>query len=93
MRKLTPLVPVELADDLEDLLDDDRREAHRRLVEENEDGLGHQRAADRHHLLLAARGEPGAGLAAFLKPREPGVDPLELVSDFPAARACGRSRR
>jgi hypothetical protein len=45
---------VDLDDDLEDLLDELRRQAHRRLVEEQQLRLGHQRAADGEHLLLAA---------------------------------------
>jgi hypothetical protein len=47
---------VEVLHDLEHLLDDLRREAHRRLVEQHHLRVGHQRAADRAHLLLAARG-------------------------------------
>src|SRR2546428_257155 len=45
---------VHAADDLEDLVHQHRRQAHRGLVEEHEPGPGHERAADRHHLLLAA---------------------------------------
>src|SRR5919202_3079390 len=49
---------VDLLDDLEDLLDEDRREAHRRLVEEKELGARHERPAHRDHLLLAASEGP-----------------------------------
>ena len=49
---------VDLDDDLEDPLDEDRREAHRRLVEEQERRVGHQGPADRAHLLLAAGHRP-----------------------------------
>ncbi len=45
----------ELQHDLEDLVDDDRREAERGFVEEQKLRAAHQRAADGHHLLLAAR--------------------------------------
>jgi hypothetical protein len=45
---------VHLEDRLEDALDEDRREAHRGLVEEQELRAGHQRPADRQHLLLTA---------------------------------------
>ena len=38
----------------EQLPGETRRQAQRRLVEQNERRLGHQGAADRHHLLLAA---------------------------------------
>ena len=48
-------VAANLADDAPDLLGDLRREALGRLVEDEEIGVGHQRAADGEHLLLAAR--------------------------------------
>ena len=51
-----------------DLLDDDRREALGRLVEQQQPRAGAQDAADRQHLLLAA-GELGA-LAARAAPRD-----------------------
>src|SRR5262249_42647094 len=43
------------ADRVADLLDDDRREAFGRLVQQQHLGAGAQDAADREHLLLAAR--------------------------------------
>src|SRR5262249_25433776 len=49
------LLLVDVADDLEDLLDDQRREAERRLVEQQQPRPAHQRPRDRQHLLLAAR--------------------------------------
>ena len=52
-------------DQLEHLLDDDRREAGGRLVEQQQLRLGHQRAADRAHLLLAARHGAGHLVAAL----------------------------
>ena len=42
--------------------DEDRREAERRLVEQEHPRLGHQRPPDREHLLLAA-GQRAAELA------------------------------
>ena len=56
------------------LLDDDRREALERLVEQQQRRIGHQRARDRQHLLLAA-GELVAHVAAPLgEAREQLVD-------------------
>ena len=45
---------VDLAHDAKDLGDDQRRQAERGFVEQQELGPQHQRAADRQHLLLAA---------------------------------------
>ena len=53
---------------LPDLRDDQRREAEKRLVEEQQARLAHQRAADRQHLLLAA-GQRSGGLLAPLGSR------------------------
>ena len=46
---------VHLLDDLEAALDEDRRQAHRRLVHQQQLRVRHQRAPHRDHLLLAAR--------------------------------------
>ena len=67
-----------------DLLDDHRREALGRLVEQQELGAGAQDAADRQHLLLAAR-ELGA-LAA-----EPLVQIGEQLEHVVAAEAARRA--
>src|SRR5262245_41555766 len=56
---------VDLLDDLEAPLDEDRREPHRRLVHKQELRLRHQRPSHRDHLLLAARQRSGE-LAATL---------------------------
>ena len=45
---------AQFCDHLIDPVDDQRREAQRRLVERQQHGIRHQRAADRQHLLLAA---------------------------------------
>ncbi len=37
-----------------ELLDDDRRQAFERLIEQQQRRVGHQRTRDRQHLLLAA---------------------------------------
>src|SRR5437870_3395864 len=46
--------PMELADLLEELGDDDRGEAEGELVDDEQPRLGHERHREREHLLLAA---------------------------------------
>lgn len=58
-------VGVDALDDLEDLLDDDGREAQRGLVQQEQLGPGHEGAADGQHLLFAT-GQGAAGLLAAL---------------------------
>ena len=62
---------------VEDVLDDQRRKAERRLVEQQQARLAHQRARDRQHLLLAARQGAGQLVLALLQAREA----LELALD------------
>ena len=50
-----PFVLVDLADDLENLRNQERSESEARFVEHQQFWLGHQGAADRQHLLFAAR--------------------------------------
>ena len=45
---------LQLEDGVRHLLDDDRRDAFGRLVEQHQQRIAHQRARDRQHLLLAA---------------------------------------
>ena len=71
---------VDVADDVEDLLDQDRRQAHRRLVQQQHARLGHQRAADGEHLLLAAGERAGHLARALLEPREQVEDALEVAA-------------
>src|SRR5262249_60758546 len=52
--------PIDAPDQREQLLDEPRREAERWLVEDEQFWVGHQGAADRQHLLLAARERAGA---------------------------------
>src|SRR2546428_8346627 len=49
-----PPLLVDLADDVEDLAHEQRREPERRLVQQQELGQGHEGAADDEHLLLAS---------------------------------------
>ncbi len=53
-----------------DFGDDQRREPFRRLVHQQHARIAHQRAADREHLLLAARERAGGLLLALLQARE-----------------------
>ena len=57
-------------DQREHLLDQQRRQAERRLVEDQQLRLGHQAAADGEHLLLAARQRAGALRAALVQARK-----------------------
>ncbi len=50
---------VELLQRLENVLHDERRQSHGRLVQHQQAGARHQRPADRRHLLLATRGQAG----------------------------------
>src|SRR6185437_13189127 len=80
------LLAVEPLDGLEDLLDQQRRQAHRRFVQQDHARARHKRAADGQHLLFAARKRRGLLLAAFLQPREGLEDTFEILCDL-AARA------
>src|SRR3954447_20737192 len=72
---------ADAAPELEDLRHDDRREAHRGLVEEDELRPAHQRAGDGAHLLLAARHRAGELVAALLQAREQAVDIGEALGE------------
>ena len=84
---------VERAEPEEDVLDDQRREAHRRFVEDEEARARHQRAADRRHLLLAAGGEAGDGATLVSKVREEVVDALEVAPDIGRTSSRDRARQ
>ena len=64
------LLLVQLPDDAEDLGDEQRREAERRLVEQEQARALHERAREREHLLLAAAERAGLLVAPLLEPRE-----------------------
>src|SRR5262245_55617351 len=57
-----------------DLLDDDRRQPFRRLVEQQEPRAGAEDPADRQHLLLAARQGCSSGAETLAEVREELVD-------------------
>src|SRR5216684_1525434 len=69
-----------------DLSNDDGREPFGRLVHDQEPRIGHQRARDRQHLLLAA-GELGTAIVLALgQPRECVVDALDGPCAAPHSR-------
>ena len=75
-----------LRDGAADLGDDERREAFGRLVQQQEPRVAHQRAADREHLLLAARERARVLLDALAQPRKK----LEHAFEAPAGRTFPR---
>ena len=74
-------VAVQLLDDVEDPLDDQRRQAHRRFIHHQELGPAHQCARHRQHLLLAARQRAGGLGPAFFQGGEPREQRLEVAGD------------
>ncbi|EGE57986.1 hypothetical protein RHECNPAF_3500035 [Rhizobium etli CNPAF512] len=72
---------IELADRLENALDDQRREAKRRFVEQQELRTRHQGAADRQHLLFAARKRAAALGVTFLETRKERKDLLDVLGE------------
>src|SRR6516164_9662957 len=58
------------ADGVEDVLDNQRCEPERRLIQKEQLRLAHQRASDREHLLLASRHSASSLLLALSEPRK-----------------------
>ena len=78
----------DVRDDLVQLFDDDRRQPHRQLVEEEQRGVGGEPAGHRQHLLFAARQRAGELAAPFGETREARVrDLLDLVQGAARERA------
>ena len=71
----------------EHLVDPHRREPQRWLVEDQQPRFGHQRAADREHLLLSAGERAGALRGPLLQPRKYGEDALHVPRAVLAAAA------
>ncbi len=69
-------------------LDDQGCEAERGLVEQDHPGIGDQRAADRQHLLLAAREIAGGLVAALRQDGEVVVDLVEGILARERADRC-----
>src|SRR5579871_6103355 len=76
-----PLLVIDASNDLEDFLDQERRQAERRLIQKEERRPVHQRAADRKHLLFAAGKLAGGLIEPFLEPRKVAVDTIEILGD------------
>ena len=72
---------VDVLDDVKDLLDQHWRKPHRRLVEQQHLGPAHQRAADRQHLLLAARERATVLVHALFQAREQAEHALHIGAD------------
>src|SRR4029077_7839578 len=78
---------VDLQDRLEDPLDEDRGKPHRRLVQQEQPRMRHERTADRDHLLLAAGEGSRALLLSFREPGKQRVDPFEVAAELRAVTA------
>ena len=65
-----------------DLVHDPGRQPHTGLVEEQQLRAGHERPADRQHLLLSARERPGQRIAALAQNREDSIDLFKRLVAF-----------
>ena len=82
---------VDLPHDLEDPLDEDRRQPHRGLVEQQQLRPRHQRAADRAHLLLAAGHRPRLLLLPLGQAREELEDAVDVLLEVRLVGALERA--
>ena len=71
--------PVDLRDEVEQVVHHERREAERQLVDEEETRAAHEPAPDRAHLLLAAREAARELARALLEARKEREDALEVL--------------
>ena len=78
---------VDRGDQFEHAIDEERRQAHGRLVHAEQARAAHQRARHRDHLLLAARQRAGALIEPLGDARKQFQHAREIVGDG----ACGRS--
>ncbi len=76
---MSPSRLIEIGDHRKDLLDDQRRQAERGLIEQEQLGPAHQRARDREHLLLAARQRAAALGKPLLQARKDLGDVRDLA--------------
>ena len=72
---------------------DQRRQPLGGLVQDQQLGVGHQGAADRQHLLLAARDLVAEVAAALGKPRQEGVDALQRPASAAPVRFAAVAMR
>src|SRR4029453_5294807 len=78
--------PAQILDDAEDLLEDEGRQAERRLVEQDEPRLEEQRPRPLQHLLLAAKKSAGPAPPRLAQDRKRLVEPLDLGLQLGRAR-------
>ena len=74
-------VLVDAADDVEDLLDQQRGQTQRGLVEHDHVRAAHERAAHGQHLLFTARKRAALLPVAFLQAGEQRIDTLDVLVD------------
>ncbi len=79
-----PELVLQVADGGDGLRDQQRREAHGRLIHQQQAGRRHQRARDRQHLLLAARHGARKLPAPLLQNRKRLVSESEVLADLAA---------
>ena len=72
---------VDIRQRRENLIHQNRGQAHGRLVQQENFRTGHQAARDGQHLLFAAAQSARDLRHAFLQTREQGADELEVLSD------------
>src|SRR5262245_2653412 len=75
------LFAIDAGDDVEDIARQPGREPEARFVEQHQSRASHQGAADREHLLLAARHASGFLLRARAQVREVAEDRFEVARD------------
>ena len=86
------MLVVQGEQELRELLHEQRRKPERELVDGKQTRLGHQRATDRHHLLLPARGPPRRAVTELMELRQELVHTVEPLTDI-APRADVAERR
>src|SRR5207249_1080614 len=80
---------IDAPHDVEYLLDQHRREAERRLVEQHESRLCHEGAADGEHLLLASGEVSGVAGAAFTESWKVRIHGFEVGPTIPISAGVG----